>query len=200
MILHGHQYARPFVPTSMPYTTLCGSYVCKILQIMVGAMCTLLIFACLPTMSISVPLVDLAEAPTTNKERQALETLQCQYRGAIGKLIWDRSTNSTHDYMPSSTVPSLSSTLSSMALYLGSPGCSAKSMILLLPSVCMRIYHANLDAVHCSPCWDRMARHPHMITCRPCHSAVSFTRHPHMITCCPCRPALTFLVANSPFH
>ena len=174
MILHGHQYARPFVPTSMPYTTLCGSYVCKILQIMVGAMCTLLIFACLPTMSISVPLVDLAEAPTTNKERQALETLQCQYRGAIGKLIWDRSTNSTHDYMPSSTVPSLSSTLSSMALYLGSPGCSAKSMILLLLYLCMHIC-ADLDAVHRSPCWLRCLQNScklWLARCAPCRSSL----------------------------
>ena len=140
MILHGHQYARPFVPTSMPYTTLCGSYVCKILQIMVGAMCTLLIFACLPTMSISVPLVDLAEAPTTNKERQALETLQCQYGGVIGELMWDRSTCHPHMITCSPARPSLSPPLSVMALYLRSPGCAAKSMIFLLPSVCTRIY------------------------------------------------------------
>ena len=53
-------------------------------------MCTLLIFPCLPKMSIPVPLADLAEPPTTDKERQALETLQCQYLGNIGKLVWDR--------------------------------------------------------------------------------------------------------------
>ena len=59
-------------------------------------MCTLLIFPCLPKMSIPVPLADLAEPPTTNKERQALETLQCQYCGVIGKLVWDRSKRYPH--------------------------------------------------------------------------------------------------------
>ena len=38
-------------------------------------------------MSIFVPLADLAEPPTTDKECQALETLQCRYRGVIGELM-----------------------------------------------------------------------------------------------------------------
>jgi hypothetical protein len=60
-------------------------------------MCTLLIFPCLPKMSIPVPLAELAEPPTTDKERQALETLQCQYAvGNIGKLVWDRITRHPH--------------------------------------------------------------------------------------------------------
>jgi hypothetical protein len=80
----------------MPYTALpVGSDVHK-MQIMVGTMCTLSIFACLLTMSIFVPLADLAEPPTTDKERQALETLQCRYRGVIGELMQDRITRHPH--------------------------------------------------------------------------------------------------------
>ena len=125
----------------MPCTALhSGSYVRKILANHGGAMCTLLIFACLPVMSIPVPLADLAESPTTDKERQALETLQCQYRGVSGELMWDRSTCHPHMITCSPARPSLSPTLSFMALYLRSPGCAAKSMIVLLPSVCTRIY------------------------------------------------------------
>ena len=81
----------------MTYTALhSGSYVRKILANHGGAMCTLLIFACLPVMSIPVPLADLAESPTTDKERQALETLQCQYRGVSGELMRDRITRHPH--------------------------------------------------------------------------------------------------------
>ena len=70
-------------------------------------MCTLLIFPCLPKMSIHVPLADLAEPPTTDKERQALETLQCQYRGVIRKLIWDRITRHPHMITGSPCRPAL---------------------------------------------------------------------------------------------
>ena len=112
-----------------PYWLLCSQ---NFLQIMVGTMCTLLIFACLPVMSISVPLADLTESPTTNKERQALETLHCQYCGVIGKLMWDRSTCHPHMITCSPARPSLSPTLSFMALYLRSPSYSAKLMILAI--------------------------------------------------------------------
>jgi hypothetical protein len=47
-------------------------------------------------MSIFVPLADLAEPPTTDKECQALETLQCRYRGVIGELMRDRITRHPH--------------------------------------------------------------------------------------------------------
>jgi hypothetical protein len=129
--MHAH-LCRPRCRT--PLSILAPMFA-KFLQIMVGTMCTLLIFACLSAMSISVPLADLAESPTTDKERQALETLQCRYRGVIGELMWDRSTCHPHMITCSPARPSLSPTLSFMALSLRSPGCFAKSMIFLLPSV-----------------------------------------------------------------
>ena len=62
------------------------------------------------------------------------------HHGVSGELMWDRSTCHPHMITCSPARPSLSPTLSFMALYLRSPGCAAKSMIVLLPSVCTRIY------------------------------------------------------------
>ena len=128
-------------------------------------MCTLLIFPCLPKMSMPAPLADLAEPPTTDKERQALETLQCQYLGNIGKLVCDRIPRHPHMLPCLPCRPalgnsfatgfhaihtcfhafhavqhyhSLSPPLRVMALYLRSPGFSAKSMMLLLRYFCTR--------------------------------------------------------------
>ena len=134
--MHAH-LCRPRCRTPL---SIVAPMFAKFLQIMVGTMSTLSIFACLSTMSIFVPLADLAEPPPTDKERQALETLQCQYGGVIGELMWDRSTCHPHMITCSPARPSLSPTLSVMALYVRSPGCAAKSMIFLLPSVCTRIY------------------------------------------------------------
>ena len=88
-----------------------------------------------------------------------------------------------------------------MALYLRSPGYSAKLMILLLLSVCTRIC-ADLNAVHHSPCWDRITRHPHMITCHPCCPAVScYTPPPHdYMPSVPPKPTFLLLVMLESWH
>ena len=98
--------------------------------------------------------------------------------------------------------PSLSPALTFMALPLRSPGYSAKSMMLLLLSVvCTRIC-ADLDAVHRSPCWDRITCHPHMITCRPCRPAVScYTPSPHdYMPSVPPKPKFLLLVMLASWH
>ena len=67
--------------------------------------------------------------------------------------------------------------------------------------VCTRIC-ADLDAVHCSPCWDRITCHPHMITCRPCRPAVScYTPSPHdYMPSVPPKPKFLLLVMLESWH
>jgi hypothetical protein len=140
-------------------------------------MCTLLIFPCLPKVSTPVLLAGLAEPPTTDKECQALETLQCQYRGVIGNSF-GTGLHAIHTCFHAvhaiQHCHSLSPPLSVMALYLRSPGFSAKSMMLLSPYLYIRIC-ANLDAIHRSPCWLRCLQNScklWLARCAPCRSSL----------------------------
>jgi hypothetical protein len=132
--------------------------------------------------------------PISTKVPLSPESLPRSYHTAVsrfsksGQEVWSSPTKSRPGQGKSTLVesrsqmsPSLSPTLSFMALYLRSPGLvswhstcalplSAKSMIWLWPSVCTRIC-ADLDAIHRSPYWLLCSQNScksWLVRCAPC--------------------------------